>query len=155
MENLDFDILMMKRAIELSEIALKNGDVPVGALITKDNKIIAESYNSRELEQNPITHAEMNVIQKASLVIGHWRLEDCTLYVTKEPCVMCSGALILSRIKKVVFGAWDKRYGCCGSLYNLPGNGEFNHKVDIKGGVLENESSKILKDFFKKRRKNR
>lgn len=141
----------MKRAIELAEISASEGEVPVGAVIVKENVIIGEGRNRRELGKNALYHAEAEAIDNACKTLGGWRLLQCEMYVTLEPCPMCAGAIINSRIKKVTFGAYDKKAGSFGSVVNfndLP----YNHKPEIVGGINEEECSALLKDFFKKLR---
>ena len=146
------DKKFMLRAIELSKIAFEKGEVPVGAVIVKDGKIIGEGYNMREEKQNALSHAETEAINNACKTIGSWRLEDCEMYVTLEPCPMCTGAIINSRIKTVIFGAFDKNAGCMDSVINLC-DYPFNHKVEIYAGIMEDECKKILTSFFAQMRK--
>ena len=144
----------MKAALKEARKAYLLGEVPVGAVIVYDNKIIARGHNTRELAQSVLGHAEINAIKKASKKIGSWRLEDCDMYVTLEPCSMCSGAIIQSRIKNLYFGAYDLKTGASGSVFNLF-DYPFNHKVNVYGGIMEEECSRIIKDFFKElRQKN-
>ena len=146
----------MKQALALAEEAAQLGEVPVGAVIVQDQAIIAEGYNRRECEKNALRHAEILAIEQACKTLGGWRLPRCTLYVTLEPCPMCMGAIINARIERVVFGAYDPKAGCCGSVLDLMAY-PFNHKAQIVGGVLEEECSQKLKDFFlclRKKRKN-
>ena len=144
----------MREALKEAKKAYLLGEVPVGAVIVYDNKIIARGHNTREIKQSVLGHAEINAIQKASKKIGSWRLEDCDMYITLEPCPMCSGAIIQSRIKNLYYGATDLKTGACGSVLNLFDH-PFNHKVNVIGGVLEDECSRIIKDFFKElRQKN-
>lgn len=144
----------MKAALKEARKAYLLGEVPVGAVIVYDNKIIARGHNTRELTQSVLGHAEINAIKKASKKIGSWRLEDCDMYVTLEPCSMCSGAIIQSRIKNLYFGAYDLKTGASGSVFNLF-DYPFNHKVNVYGGIMEEECSRIIKDFFKElRQKN-
>ena len=138
----------MKAALTEAKKAYLIDEVPVGAVIVYNNKIIARGHNTREKEQSVLGHAEINAIQKASKKVGSWRLEDCEMYVTLEPCSMCSGAIIQSRIKNLYFGAYDPKTGACGSVLNLFEN-DFNHKVNVKVGIMEDECSQIIKDFFK------
>ena len=142
----------MLRAIELAQKAYEMGEVPVGAVVVKDNKIIGEGYNFRESRQSALGHAEIMAIDAACKTLGSWRLEDCTLYVTMEPCIMCTGAIINSRISNVYFGAYDQKAGCAGTLYNLPEDERFNHRAKVVGGVMENECANLLSDFFKQKR---
>ena len=138
----------MKRAIELAEISESQGEVPVGAVVVKDNVIVGEGRNRREAGKNALYHAEIEAIDNACKALGGWRLWQCEMYVTLEPCPMCAGAIINSRIKKVTFGAYDKKAGSFGSVTDfnsLP----YNHKLQIEGGVCEKECSEILSRFFK------
>lgn len=144
----------MKRALELAQIAEHMGEVPVGAVVVKRStgEIVGEGCNRRETDKSPLAHAEIEAINEASQRLGGWRLVDCDLYVTLEPCPMCAGAIINSRVERVFFGAYDKKAGSCGSvvnLFELP----FNHFPEITGGVMEEECSEILSEFFKKLRK--
>ena len=144
----------MKAALAEAKKAYLMDEVPVGAVIVYDNKIIARGYNTREKEQSVLGHAEINAIRKACKKRGSWRLEDCDMYVTLEPCSMCSGAIIQSRIKNLYYGASDPKTGACGSVLNLFEN-DFNHKVNVVGGIMEEPCSRIIKDFFKElRQKN-
>jgi len=143
----------MKFAILESKKSLKSGDVPVGAIIVKDNKIISRAHNQIEKKGDSTAHAELLAIQKAIKKLGYKHLLDCTLYVTLEPCAMCAGAIVLARIPRVVFGATDPKTGACGSLYNIVNDKRLNHRCEVISGVLEDECSKLLKDFFKKLRK--
>jgi len=145
--------------IKYMQLALKEarraeivGEVPVGAVLVIKNKVISTSSNSNILDQDPTSHAEINVIRNAAKKIGNYRLKDATLYVTLEPCAMCYGAIIHARISGLVFGAFDPKTGVCGSSSNLHEQGCFNHKPFITGGILKEDCSLILKDFFKKRR---
>lgn len=142
----------MKRAIELAKKARFLGDVPVGAVVVKDGTIVGEGYNQREFGNNPIAHAECIAITEAARVLGDWRLNGCELYVTLEPCVMCTGAIINSRISTVIFGAYDLNGGCVDSVANLT-NLPLGSKPEIFGGILEDECKKLLTDFFEERRK--
>ena len=143
----------MLRAVELAQKAYDMGEVPVGAVVVKDNKIIGEGYNFRETQQSALGHAEIMAIDAACKTLGSWRLEDCTLYVTLEPCQMCSGAIVQSRMKKVVIGCMNPKAGCAGSILNLLQMEEFNHQVEIEVGVLGEECSEMMKQFFKELRK--
>ena len=145
----------MACAYELAQKAYKKDEVPVGAIIVYNNKIIAKGYNKRQKTQDATNHAEVIAIKKACKKLKTFRLNDCQLYVTLEPCVMCAGAIINARIGKVIFGAFDKKFGCCGSLYNLLGDKKFNHHPEVVGGVMEQECSKILTDFFEGKRKEK
>jgi len=134
-------------------LALKHDEVPIGAVIVQDNQIIARGYNKKVTNKNTILHAEIVALQKAMKKVKDWRLNDCTLYVTLEPCPMCAGACINARVKRIVFGAFDPKAGCCGTLYNLPQDKRFNHRAEVLGGVRECECAKLLSDFFAKRRR--
>lgn len=146
------DEYYMNLAIEEAKKAQQLGEVPIGAIIVKDNEIIARAHNLRETAQQPTAHAEHIAIERASKVVGSWRLEGCTLYVTLEPCVMCAGAIVMSRIPKVVFGAMDPKGGCSGSLMNLLEEPRFNHRASVVTGVLENECGDLLRNFFRELR---
>lgn len=145
---MDEDIKFMKQAINLAKKAADGGDVPIGCVIVYDGKVIARGYNRRNADKTTLAHAEILAIKKASKVIGDWRLEDCTIYVTLEPCQMCAGAIVQARIKKCVIGCMNPKAGCAGSILNLLDVKEFNHQVEIKRGILEEECSGLLKDFF-------
>ena len=152
----DRDEVYMKKALELAEIAAGQGEVPVGAVIVRNStgEIIGRGFNRREYGRSPLTHAEIVAIDEASRRLGGWRLIDCTIYVTLEPCPMCAGAIINSRIGKVVFGAYDPKAGSCGSvvdLFALP----YNHKPELVGGVLERECADILSEFFRNLRQTK
>lgn len=146
------DLYYMQMAIEEAKQAQAAGEVPIGAVIVSDGKIIAKAHNLRETTQNAIAHAEMLAIEKACEKLGTWRLEDCTLYVTLEPCPMCAGALVLSRVKRVVFGANDLKAGCGGTLMNIMADDRFNHQCEVVSGVLAEKSGQLLSDFFKQLR---
>ena len=137
----------MQEAIKEAKIAALNNEVPVGAVIVKDGKIIAKGRNMREEKQNALSHAEIEAINNACKILNSWRLDDCEMYVTLEPCPMCTGAIINSRIKTLVFGAYDSKAGSVDSVINLC-DYPYNHKVEIYGGICEDECLKILKDFF-------
>lgn len=139
----------MQEAIEEAKKAEELGEVPIGAIIVKDGEIIARGHNLRETLKNPLAHAEIIAIESASKRLGGWRLHGCTLYVTLEPCQMCAGALVQSRVDHVVYGTEDHKAGSAGSLLNLLQDKRFNHNVEITKGVLQAESSQLLKDFFK------
>ena len=145
MEN-DF---FMEEALKEAKKAYKKEEVPVGAVIVKDGQIIARAHNLRESKNSATNHAEILAVQKACKKLGSWRLEGCKMYVTLEPCPMCAGALIQSRIEKVYIGAEDKKTGACGSVINLLEDYVFNHKVNVEKHILEEKSEKLLKDFFK------
>ncbi|MGN0106756.1 MAG: tRNA adenosine(34) deaminase TadA [Hominilimicola sp.] len=139
----------MREAIKQAQKAAAICETPIGAVIVQDGKIIARGYNKRETRKNALLHAEIIAIDKACRKLGGWRLPRCDMYVTLEPCPMCSGAIINSRIDNVYFGAYDKKSGCAGSAANLFEQGLFNHDVNVTGGIMEDECSRILSDFFK------
>ena len=139
----------MKAAIKQAQKALALGEVPIGCVIVYEGKIIGRGYNRRNTDKNTLAHAEITAINKASKKISDWRLEDCTLYVTLEPCQMCSGAIVQARIPKVVMGCMNPKAGCAGSILNILNMPEFNHQVETTKGVLEEECSLLLKTFFK------
>lgn len=138
----------MKLAIIEAHKAKQIGEVPIGAIVVYEDNIIASGYNVREKTQSTLSHAELIAIQHANEVIGSWRLEECILYVTLEPCPMCAGAIVQSRIKRVVYGARDPKAGCAGTLMNLLQEERFNHQTEVIQGVLEEECSSLLTDFF-------
>lgn len=142
----------MQEAIKRALQAKEKNEVPIGAVIVYQGEIIATGYNIRETKQSTLSHAELIAIQEANAKIGSWRLEDCTLYVTLEPCPMCAGAIVQSRIKRVVFGAFDPKAGCAGSLMNLLNDNRFNHQVELESGVMEATCSQLLTDFFRELR---
>ncbi len=145
----------MKIALKEAEKAYNELEVPVGAIIVKEGKIIARAYNEKEKKHDTTKHAEILAIQKASKKLKSWRLNDCDMYVTLEPCSMCAGALIQSRIRKVYIGTMDEKTGSCGSVLNLLEDYKFNHKVEVEYNVCKEECEKILKDFFKNLRKSK
>ncbi len=142
----------MQEALKQAKKAFNILEVPVGAIIVKDNTIIARAYNQKEKKTDTTQHAELIAIQKASKKLKSWRLNDCEMYVTLEPCPMCAGAIIQSRIKKVYIGTMDEKTGSCGSVLNLFEDYKFNHNVDVETGICKDECEKILKDFFKELR---
>ena len=142
----------MKEAIRQAKKAWKIEEVPIGCVIVYQGKIIGRGYNRRTTDKNPLAHAEISAIKKASKVMGDWRLEDCTMYVTLEPCQMCAGAIVQSRMKKVVIGSMNPKAGCAGSVLNLLQMAQFNHQVEIERGVLEEECSTMLSGFFRELR---
>jgi tRNA(adenine34) deaminase len=152
-ENLDE--LFMSEAILEAKKAEEIDEVPIGAIIVLNGVIIARAHNLRETRQNAIAHAELLAIDEACQKQGTWRLEDATLYVTLEPCPMCSGAIILSRIKRVVYGAKDPKGGCAGSFMNLPEDERFNHQSEVVSGVLEEECGRLLTNFFRQIRERK
>ncbi|MBR2388738.1 MAG: tRNA adenosine(34) deaminase TadA [Clostridia bacterium] len=148
------DIFFMNEAIKLAQKAAELGEVPIGALIVRDGVIISEAFNLRETEKLATAHAELSAIEAACKKLGGWRLFGCTLYVTLEPCPMCAGAIVNSRIDRVVYGAPDLRFGACGSLFNI-NSYPLNHAFEITGGVCEEECKALLSDFFKELRKKK
>ena len=143
----------MKLAFREAEKAYERGEIPIGAVVVLNDQIIGRGYNQCESLNDPTAHAEIIAITSATNTIKNWRLENCSLYVTKEPCPMCAGALINSRIDMVIFGMYDEKEGCCGSLYQLCRDPRFKHQLAVKGGVMENSCRLIMQEFFKKQRK--
>lgn len=142
----------MREAIRQAKKAYALGEVPIGCVIVHDGKIIGRGYNRRNTDKSTLSHAEITAIRKASRVIGDWRLEECTLYVTLEPCQMCAGAIVQARIPKVVMACMNPKAGCAGSILNILDMPQFNHQVEAVRGVLEEECSQMLKTFFKELR---
>ena len=142
----------MKEAIRQAKKAYALEEVPIGCVIVYEDRIIARGYNRRNTDKNTLSHAELNAIRKASKQLGDWRLEDCTLYVTLEPCQMCAGAIVQARVSRVVIGSMNPKAGCAGSVLNLLEMDEFNHQVEVERGVLEEECSTMLSGFFKELR---
>jgi len=142
----------MKEAIKEAKKAAKIGEVPIGCVIVYEDKVIARGYNKRNTKKTTLAHAELLAIQKASKKLGDWRLEDCTMYVTLEPCQMCAGAIIQARMKEVVVGAMNPKAGCAGSVLNILQMQEFNHQAELITGVMEEECKTVLQDFFKELR---
>ncbi len=138
----------MKEAIKQAKKAEANKDVPIGCVIVYDGKIIARGYNRRNMDKTTLAHAEILAIKKASKYLGDWRLEDCTMYITLEPCQMCAGAIVQARIPHVVIGCMNPKAGCAGSIINILDIKEFNHQVQITKGILEEECSNMMKNFF-------
>ena len=143
------DEKFMKKALHQAKRAAAIGEIPIGCVIVRDGKVIARGFNQRRSKKTTLAHAEMIAVDKASRKLGDWRLEGCTMYVTLEPCQMCSGALVQSRIDRVVIGTMNPKAGCAGSILNLLRMSEFNHQVEITTGVLQAECSNILQDFFR------
>jgi tRNA(adenine34) deaminase len=148
----EIDLAMMRRAIDLGRQAAALGEVPVGAVVYKGSEIIAEAYNLRESASDPTGHAELLAISAAGKKLGEWRLTDCSLAVTLEPCPMCAGAMVNARLGRVIYGATDPKAGACHTLYRIPTDTRLNHRVEMIGGVLADECGQLLKDFFKQRR---
>jgi len=142
----------MRLAIREAERASEHADVPVGAVIVRDGEVIASGHNERELRQDPSAHAELLAIREASRALGSWRLLECVLYVTLEPCAMCAGAIVLARLPRVVYGATDPKAGACGSVLDVLGEPRLNHRPEVSGGLLAPECGALLSDFFSSRR---
>jgi tRNA(adenine34) deaminase len=155
MPNKVSDKFFMEKALRHARRAFALGEVPVGAVIVKDNKIISWGYNTRESKQNPTHHAELIAINRAAKKLRSWRLLDCTLYVTLEPCTMCAGAIVLARLPRIVYAAPDPKAGACGSVLSLLDQPKLNHRPQVVSGVLADKSARLLKDFFRSIRNNR
>ena len=149
------DEKFMKAAITQARKAYAIDEVPIGCVIVQNDKIIARGYNRRKIDKNTLAHAELSAIRKASKKTGDWRLEDCTMYVTLEPCQMCAGAIVQSRMKRVVIGSMNAKAGCAGSILNLLQMQQFNHQVEITRGVREEECSQMLSQFFRELRERK
>ena len=145
---MDDDQRWMEHALREANRAAELGEVPVGAIVVREGRLIASGFNRREVDRDPLAHAELLAIRKASVVLQGWRLIGCTMYVTLEPCAMCAGALVNSRTDRLVFGASDPKAGFCGSLGDLVRDSRLNHRLEVCGGVLEGACGQILKDFF-------
>jgi tRNA(adenine34) deaminase len=152
---LNTDEKYMKEAVRQAKKAYAIGEAPIGCVIVHEDKIIARGYNRRTIDKNTLAHAELAAIKKASRKLGDWRLEGCTMYVTLEPCQMCSGAIIQSRMDRVVIGCMNPKAGCAGSVLNLLQMPEFNHQAELATGVLEEECSQLMKSFFKELRERK
>lgn len=152
---LNMDQRYMKEAMKQAKKADKINEVPIGCVIVYEDRIIARAYNRRNTDKNTLAHAELLAIKKASKVLGDWRLEDCTMYITLEPCQMCAGAIVQARIKRVVVGSMNPKAGCAGSVLNLLQMNQFNHQVELETGVMEEECSRMLKEFFKRLREEK
>jgi tRNA(adenine34) deaminase len=147
--NHDNDLAFMRLALDQARKAAAQGEVPIGAVLVRDDRVLTQAHNFRETWQDPTAHAEVVAIREAATQSGSWRLTDTTLYVTLEPCAMCIGAIILARIPRLVFGALDPKAGACGSIFDLPAERKLNHRVEVTSGVLEQESQELLQTFFK------
>lgn len=145
----------MKAALKEAKKAYALDEVPIGCVIVQDGKIIARGYNRRNTDKNTLAHAELTAIKKASKKTGDWRLEDCVMYITLEPCQMCAGAIVQSRIPKIVIGAMNPKAGCAGSVLNLLQVAQFNHQVEVEKGVLEEECASMLSQFFRELREKK
>ena len=148
-------IRFMEEALREAEKALEMGEVPIGAVMVRQGEIIARGHNLRNTQKNPLRHAEIDVINKAAAIVGDWRLEDCVLYVTIEPCPMCAGAIVQARIPKVVFGARNSKAGCAGSVLDVLNEPKLNHQVEVEEGILAEEAGALMKRFFQRFRKNK
>ena len=142
----------MGLALEQAQKARALGEVPVGCVIVKDGTVIGAGYNRRETDKTVLGHAELMAMKQAEAAIGDWRLTDCTLYVTLEPCPMCAGAMVMAGLEKCVFGAYDEKQGCCGSVYLLTEDPAFYHRVETVGGVMEAQCRQVLQNFFVNKR---
>ena len=142
----------IRNALDLAREAVKRNEVPIGAVVVRDGSIIAAASNRTVRDQDPTAHAELLAIREASSKLERWRLDDCTLYVTLEPCAMCAGAIVLSRLKRVVFGAWDEKAGMAGSVGDLLRHPRLNHRPEVRAGVLAAECAALLEEFFRRQR---
>ena len=149
------DEFFMREALKQAKKAYKIKEVPIGCVIVHEDKVIARGYNKRNTKKNTLAHAEILAINKASKVLGDWRLEDCTMYITLEPCQMCAGAIVQARVKRVVIGSMNPKAGCGGSILNLLEMEQFNHQVEVERGVLEEECSMMMTEFFKELREEK
>lgn len=149
---MDSDEKFMREAIKQAKKAYAKEETPIGCVIVYEGKVIARGYNKRNEKKSTLAHAEISALHKASRVIGDWRLEDCTMYVTLEPCPMCAGAIVQARVKKVVIGSMNPKAGCAGSVVNLLCMEGFNHKTEIVSGILEKECSELMSGFFRELR---
>ena len=143
----------MRLAMDAALVAEENGDVPIGTVIVHEGRIIARAYNQREQLKDPTAHAEIIALTQAAAAVQSWRLHGCTLYVTLEPCPMCAGALVLARLDRLVYGCPDPKTGACGSLYDIVRDGRLNHRLAVTAGVLADDCSRLLQDFFRARRR--
>lgn len=150
--NIEF---FMKQALDQAQTAFEQDEVPIGAVAVFKNQIIGRGYNRTEKLQDPTAHAEIIAITAAANALGTWRLNNVIVYTTVEPCVMCAGALVLARVKKIVFGARDEKFGGCGSVLNVINEKKLNHQIEITEGILRNESAALMKSFFEKKRKKK
>ena len=152
MNDIKEDERFMRAAIEAARVAEDNGDVPIGAVIVFENRIIAKAYNQKEQLADPTAHAEIIALTQAAAALQSWRLNGCTMYVTLEPCPMCAGALVLSRMDKLVYGCDDPKAGACKSLYNIVQDERLNHRLEVTSGIMEDQCREQLQEFFAKRR---
>ena len=149
------NVVYMKEALKEAEIAGQLGEIPIGAVIVRNGQIIARGHNLTETSKDPTAHAEINAIRQASQILGGWRLPGCEMYVTCEPCTMCAGALVWSRIEKLYIGTMDPKAGACGSLYNIIQDERLNHRIEVETGIMERECSSIIKEFFTRLRNSK
>ncbi len=152
---MDTDTVYMRMALDEALLAAEKGEVPIGAVIVCDGAVVARAHNTREIDTDPTAHAELIAIREASRKLGRWRLSDCTVYATLEPCPMCAGAMHQARIERLVYGAPDPKAGAVGTLYDLSNDERLNHRFSVTSGILSEESSTILRQFFGKLRTNR
>lgn len=152
-DEVDWDLHWMRRALSMAQQAIEEDEVPVGAIITSQHKVVGSGWNQREQLQDPTAHAEMIAITQAAASLSSWRLQDCTLYVTLEPCPMCAGAILQSRMARVVYGATDPKAGAVSSLYQMLGDTRLNHRCQVTGGVLAEECGSLLSYFFQQQRR--
>jgi len=149
------DVRMMERALELARRAAEQDEVPVGAVVYRGEQIVGEGFNLRESDRDPTAHAEIVAIRRAAKVIGHWRLDQCSMVVTLEPCPMCAGALVNARLERLIFGATDPKAGAVETLYQLCDDQRLNHRMDVVGGLMEEECGDLLREFFRSKRRRR
>lgn len=149
---LAIDEQYIRNALDLAREGVKRNEVPIGAVVVRDGSILAGATNRTIRDQDPTAHAEILAIREASSKLDSWRLDDCTLYVTLEPCAMCAGAIVLSRMKRVVFGAWDEKAGMAGSIGDLLRHPKLNHRPEVRAGVLADECARLLEEFFRRQR---
>jgi len=142
----------MRMALDAAQVAEENGDVPIGAVIVHEGRVIARAYNEREQLKDPTAHAEIIALTQAAAALGMWRLHGCTMYVTLEPCPMCAGALVMARLDRLVYGCTDPKAGACGSLYDICRDGRLNHRLQVTPGVLAADCAAMLQAFFRQRR---
>ncbi len=154
MQQHDYDLHYMQLALRQAALAPGIGEIPVAAVLVHKDKVLATAHNYREVSQDPTAHAEMIVIRKAAEQLGTWRLTETTLYVTLEPCPMCAGAIVQARIARLVFGARDPKAGACGSIFDIPAERRLNHRVEVLGGILQEDSQGLLQNFFRQLRQD-
>lgn len=150
--NYEEQLIFMKEALKEADKAADMGEVPVGAVIVKDGEVISRGFNKTESQQSSLAHAELEAIDKASKILGNWRLVGCEMYVTLEPCAMCAGAIVLSRIEKLYYGAKDPKFGGCDSIFQIPTEEKLNHRVEVFGGLMGEESAEKMRNFFRELR---